>query len=71
MGFWGFGVTLVGIRKEDKPIEEDARPIVVGEFWRRVACKLALAADKSVCLGQGGGGGYSTLLTAVVGAQQG
>ena len=39
---WYAGGTLVGIGKDDKPLDEDARPIVVAEFWRRVAGKLAL-----------------------------
>jgi len=43
---WYAGGTLVGIGKDDKPLDEDARPIVVGELWRRVACKVALLADK-------------------------
>ena len=42
---------MVGIGKDDKPLDEDARPIVVGEFWRRVAGKLALAADKDTLTG--------------------
>ncbi len=33
---------VVGIGKDDKPLDEDARPIVVGEFWRRVAGKVVL-----------------------------
>ena len=32
---------MVGIGKDDKPLEEDARPIVVGEFWRRVSGKMS------------------------------
>ena len=40
---WHAGGSLVGKGKDDKPLDEDARPIVVGEFWRRVAGKLALA----------------------------
>ena len=43
---WHAGGTLAGIGKDDKPLDEDARPIVVGEFWRRVACKVALLADE-------------------------
>eukprot|EP00973_Karenia_brevis_P066135 9194021-Karenia_brevis.AAC.1 len=34
---WYGGGGLVGIGKDDKPIDEDARPIVVGEAWRRIA----------------------------------
>ena len=36
----------MGIGKDDKPVEEDARPIVVGEFWRRVSGKMSLVADE-------------------------
>ena len=43
---WYAGGTLVGIGKDDKPLEEDARPIVVGEFWRRVSGKVSLSADQ-------------------------
>ena len=43
---WYAGGTLVGIGKDDKPWDEDARPIFVGEFWRRVGSKVALLADK-------------------------
>ena len=32
-------------------MDEDARPIVVGEFWRRVAGKVALLADKVDVIG--------------------
>ncbi len=39
-------IALVGIGKDDdKPLDEDARPIVIGEFWRRLAGKLALASE--------------------------
>jgi len=48
---WYAGGTLVGIGKDDKPLDEDARPIVVGEVWRRVAGKVALLADKSALSG--------------------
>ena len=44
-------LSLVGIGKDDKPLDEDARPIVVGEFWRRVAGKVALLADKDALTG--------------------
>eukprot|EP00973_Karenia_brevis_P056306 7831721-Karenia_brevis.AAC.1 len=43
---WYGGGNLVGIGKDDKPIDEDARPIVVGEAWRRVAGKIAILKDK-------------------------
>ena len=44
---WYAGRTLVGIGRDDKPLDEDARPSVVGELWRRVAGKVALLADKA------------------------
>ena len=37
----------MGIGKDGKPLHEDARPIVVGETFRRVAAKLALLTDKA------------------------
>ena len=43
---WYGGGTLMGIGKDDKPLDEEARPIVIGEFWRRVAGKIALIRDK-------------------------
>eukprot|EP00973_Karenia_brevis_P073160 10162657-Karenia_brevis.AAC.1 len=45
---WYGGGNLVGIGKDDKPLDEDARPIVVGETWRRIAGKMALVRDKEV-----------------------
>jgi len=48
---WFAGGTLVGIGKDDKPLDEDARPIVVGEVWRRLAGKVALLADKPALTG--------------------
>ena len=42
---WYGGGTLIGIGKDGKPLDEDARPIVIGEFWRRVAGKLTLLKD--------------------------
>ena len=42
---WYAGGTLIGIGKDDKPLDEDARPIVIGEFWRRLAGKLSLASE--------------------------
>ena len=36
----------MGIGKDDKPLDEDARPIVVGDFWRRLAAKVALVGDR-------------------------
>eukprot|EP00973_Karenia_brevis_P094663 12423568-Karenia_brevis.AAC.1 len=43
---WYAGGNLVGIGKDDMPVDEDARPIVVGEAWRRVAGKISLLKDK-------------------------
>jgi len=43
---WYGGGTLVGIGKDDKPLDEDARPIVCGEAWKRVACKVAFLDGK-------------------------
>ena len=43
---WYGGGTLIGIGKDGRPLDEDARPIVVGEAWRRVACKMALVVDR-------------------------
>ena len=43
--FYGGG-SLVGMAKDGKPLDEDARPLVVGEVWRRLACKVALAGEK-------------------------
>ena len=37
---------MVGIGKDDKPLSEDARPLVVGETWRRLAAKVALRGEK-------------------------
>ena len=42
---WYGGGTLIGIGKDGKPLDEDARPIVIGEFWRRIAGKLTLIKD--------------------------
>ena len=42
---WGGG-TLIGIEKDDLPLDEDARPIVIGETFRRIAGKIALLGDK-------------------------
>ena len=39
-------MVVVGIGKDDKPLDEDARPIVVGEAFRRIAGKIALLKDK-------------------------
>ena len=36
---------MIGIGKDDEPLHEDARPIVIGEYWRRLAGKLALASE--------------------------
>eukprot|EP00973_Karenia_brevis_P001711 233044-Karenia_brevis.AAC.1 len=43
---WYGGGTLVGIGKDDQPLDVDARPIVVGETWRRIAGKIALIKDR-------------------------
>eukprot|EP00973_Karenia_brevis_P023159 3189309-Karenia_brevis.AAC.1 len=48
---WYGGGNLVGIGKDDKPLDVDARPIVVGETWRRIAGKLALIRDKEALSG--------------------
>jgi hypothetical protein len=42
---WYGGGTLIGIGKDGKPLDEDARPIVIGEVWRRIAGKLTLVKD--------------------------
>ena len=36
----------MGIGKDDRPMNEDRTPIVVGEAWRRVAGKIAILKDK-------------------------
>ena len=46
LGRWYGGGALVGIGKDGKPIDEDARPIVVWEAWRRISGKVALLKDK-------------------------
>ena len=33
------GGRLVGIGKDDEPLDKDARPLVVGETWRRLVEK--------------------------------
>ena len=43
---WLGGGRLVGIGKNDAPLDVDARPLVVGEVWRRIAGKLCLAGDR-------------------------
>ena len=42
---WYAGGTLVGIGKDGEPLDVDARPIVVGEAWRRIAGKVARLKD--------------------------
>ena len=42
---WYGGGTLVGTGKDGKPLDEDARPLVVGEVWRRLAAKVALRSE--------------------------
>ena len=39
---WYGDGTLVGIDKDDQPLDQDARPMVVGETFRRIAGKIAL-----------------------------
>ena len=75
---WYGGGTLVGIGKDDKPLDEDARPIVCGEAWRRVACKVAFLDGKKelaeelkphqVAVGMPGGGGNVLARIAPAGA---
>ena len=48
---WFAGGTLVGIGKDDEPLDVDARPIVVGEAWRRRAGKVSIIFDKHVLAG--------------------
>ena len=43
---WYARGTLTGIVKDDKPLHEDARPIVVGEAFRQIAGKFALQKNK-------------------------
>ena len=44
---WYGGGSLVGVGKPGKSLEEDARPIVTGEVWRRLAFKCTFAADRA------------------------
>ena len=37
----------MGVGKEDKPLDVDARPIVAGEVWRKITFKCTLATDRS------------------------
>ena len=39
------GGRLVGIGKDDEPLDKDARPLVIGESWRRLAEKVALCGE--------------------------
>jgi hypothetical protein len=48
---WFAGGSLVGIGKDDEPLDVDARPIVVGEAWRRLAGKVSIIVDKHVLAG--------------------
>ena len=41
----------MGMGKDDKPLDEDERPIVCGEAWQRVACKVALEDAKEELVG--------------------
>ena len=43
---WYGGGGLMGVGKEDKPLDTDARPIVSGEDWRKITFKCTLEADK-------------------------
>ena len=48
---WVGGGTLVGIGKVDEfgeplPLDEDARPICTGLFWRRLAFKCTFTMDR-------------------------
>ena len=44
---WYGGGRLVGVGKDGKPLSEDARPIVCGEAWRRIACKVVLGGCRA------------------------
>jgi hypothetical protein len=42
---WFFGGKLFGIAKEGADVSQDARPIIAGECWRKVAFKVSLSLD--------------------------
>ena len=42
---WLCGGTLVGVGKANVPLDKDARPIVMGEVWRKVVWKSLLKLD--------------------------
>jgi len=42
---WYGGGRLVGIGKDDEPLDKDARPLVVGETWRRLVEKVGLRGE--------------------------
>ena len=44
---WFGGGSLVGVGKDDKPLDVDARPIVSGEDWRKITFKCTVQADKN------------------------
>ena len=49
---WLAGGQLIGIGKVDAsgmaiPLDQDARPIVMGLTWRKIAFKCTLAMDKA------------------------
>ena len=44
------GGRLVGMGKDGKPLDEDARPLVVGEVWRRLAAKVTVKTSKAKIL---------------------
>ena len=56
---------MIGIGKDGEPLDKDARPIVVGEVWRRIACKMALIKDKEEL------GGYLKPSQTAVGVKAG
>ena len=46
LGRWYGGGGLMGVGKTGKSLDEDARPIVGGETWRKLTFKCTLAIDK-------------------------
>ena len=49
---WFGGGSLVGVGKDDKPLDVDARPIVSGEDWRKIIFKCTVQADKNRITGR-------------------